>query len=208
MRQARTRALSAAAVAFALLAAAACTQAKGEAQGPGGTGAVGTTGPAPGEPQGIEAIDHVIIVVQENRSFDHYFGTYPGADGIPRTDGSWDVCIPDPKPGRCASPYHSTGFFDAGGGHTQEASSRDVNDGRMNGFVRTVRRSGGPCESHPNDWRCKRMRVGPHGQPDVMGFHTRAELPNYWAYADRYVLQDRMFAPADSWTLPAHLFLV
>jgi phospholipase C len=41
-----------------------------------------------------------------------------------------------------------------------------------------------------------------------MGVHTAAEIPNYWAYARRYLLQDRMFAPTDSWTLPAHLYLV
>ena len=166
------------------------------------------TTPTESSTPGIETIDHVIIVVQENRSFDHYFGTYPDADGIPRSEGGWDVCVPDPKLGRCATPYHSTGFIDAGGAHTQEASRRDVNGGRMDGFVRTVRRSGTPCDRHPSDRRCKQLRLGPRGQPDVMGFHTRAELPNYWAYADRYVLQDQMFAPADSWTLPAHLFLV
>jgi phospholipase C len=167
------------------------------------------SGPRPTAPNGIDTIEHVIIVVQENRSFDHYFGTYPGADGLPRNqDGSWAVCLSDPQLGRCARPYHSTGFFDAGGAHTQEASRRDVNGGRMNGFVRTVRRSGSTCAWHPNDRRCTKLRHGPSGQPDVMGFHTRAEIPNYWAYADRFVLQDRMFAPADSWTLPAHLYLV
>ena len=36
------------------------------------------------EAPGIETIDHFIFLVQENRSFDHYFGTYPGAKGIPR----------------------------------------------------------------------------------------------------------------------------
>ena len=41
-----------------------------------------------------------------------------------------------------------------------------------------------------------------------MGFHTGKEIPNYWELARRYVLQDRMFAPVDSWTLPSHLFLV
>ncbi len=39
--------------------------------------------------RGIEQIEHVIFVVQENRSFDEIFGTFPGADGIPRRpDGS------------------------------------------------------------------------------------------------------------------------
>ena len=54
-------------------------------------------------PAGIETIDHIIIL-QENRSFDHYFGTYPGADGIPKTGGTWDVCLPDPVLDRCARP--------------------------------------------------------------------------------------------------------
>ena len=34
-------------------------------------------------PAGIQKIRHVVMIVQENRSFDSYFGTYPGADGIP-----------------------------------------------------------------------------------------------------------------------------
>jgi len=158
-------------------------------------------------PAGIETIDHIIIVVQENRSFDHYFGTYPGADGIPRTDDRWDVCLPDPVLDRCARPYHSTTFFDAGGAHNHSASVRDVNRGKMNGFVETVRRSGNTCKRHPNIRPCRLTERGPARQPDVMGFHTRAEIPNYWAYADQFVLQDRLFAPSDSWTLPAHLFL-
>jgi phospholipase C len=41
-----------------------------------------------------------------------------------------------------------------------------------------------------------------------MSWHDDREIPNYWRYAEEFVLQDRMFAPADSWTLPAHLFLV
>jgi phospholipase C len=40
-----------------------------------------------------------------------------------------------------------------------------------------------------------------------MGLMTRATIPNYWAYADWGVLQDRMFAPTDSWSLPAHMYL-
>ena len=32
---------------------------------------------------GIHKIKHVVIIMQENRSFDSYFGTFPGADGIP-----------------------------------------------------------------------------------------------------------------------------
>jgi phospholipase C len=41
-----------------------------------------------------------------------------------------------------------------------------------------------------------------------MGYHDDREIPNYWRYAEEFVLQDAMFGPTDSWTLPAHLFLV
>jgi phospholipase C len=41
-----------------------------------------------------------------------------------------------------------------------------------------------------------------------MSYHDATTIQNYWAYAENFVLQDRMFGPVDSWTLPAHLFLV
>src|SRR5690349_671551 len=41
--------------------------------------------------EGIHKIQHVVVIMQENRSFDDYFGTYPGAKGIPA-----GVCVPDP----------------------------------------------------------------------------------------------------------------
>ena len=44
--------------------------------------------------------------------------------------------------------------------------------------------------------------------PDVMGYHTQSDIPNYWTYAQDFVLQDHMFEPNASWSLPAHLFLV
>ena len=44
--------------------------------------------------------------------------------------------------------------------------------------------------------------------PDVMGYHTAAEIPNYWTYAQEFTLDDHMFEPVKSWSLPDHLFLV
>ena len=72
---------------------------------------------------GFGNIDHLVFMVQENRSFDHYFGTFPGADGIPRNDdGSFDVCVPDPFAGGvCRTPYHDTNLYDAGGPHNSHA---------------------------------------------------------------------------------------
>src|SRR5437762_2110943 len=57
---------------------------------------------------GIQKIQHVVIIMQENRSFDEYFGTYPGAAGIPMSNGTPTVCVPDPATGQCVKPYHDT----------------------------------------------------------------------------------------------------
>jgi phospholipase C len=54
----------------------------------------------------IHLIQHVVVIMQENRSFDHYFGTYPGADGIPMDNGTLSVCVTDPMHGICVKPYH------------------------------------------------------------------------------------------------------
>ena len=48
---------------------------------------------------GIHKIRHIVVIMQENRSFDSYFGTYPGADGLPRSHGKFTVCVPDPLNG-------------------------------------------------------------------------------------------------------------
>jgi phospholipase C len=153
-------------------------------------------------------LDHLIFIVQENRSFDHYFGTYPGADGIPMTpDGKPKPCIPDPILGHCVRPYHSSNQLAEGGPHAQRHSIADVDGGKMDGFVQMAIDSPLYCADHRDDPKCADY-LGPQGQPDVMSYHTRKDIPNYWAYADHFVLQDHMFAPADSWTLPSHLFLV
>jgi phospholipase C len=155
-------------------------------------------------------IRHLIFIVQENRSFDHYFGTYPGADGIRMKDGRPTACAQDPVTGQCLSPYRSTSQYQHGGPHNVAASLEDIDGGRMDGFIGTVVASGSHnywCADHRTDPACDGY-LGPQGQPDVMSYHTRKEIPNYWAYADHFVLQDRMFGPSDSWTLPAHLYLV
>ena len=169
----------------------------------------------PCEPWPICKINHMVFIVQENRSFDHYFGTYksPGGQrvaGIPRKPkGGFAVCIPNPVRGICQKPYHSTNLYNTGGPHSNAAAIADINRGKMNGFIRVglwAPRTG-ECI---RDWAMKKCNplVGPKRQPDVISFHTRKEIPNYWAYADYGVLQDHMFQPVASWTLPSHLYLV
>ena len=157
--------------------------------------------------QGFDNIQHVIVIVQENRSFDHYFGTFPGADGFPTQNGHFTTCVPDPVAGGCASPYHDTGLWDYGGPHEQTASLADVNGGQMDGFITSVVDAGYTCSVDRSSPLCLKHN-GPQGQPDVMGYHDAREIPNYWTWASTYMLQDHLFAPTDSWTLPSHLFLV
>src|SRR5438128_12351298 len=150
--------------------------------------------------RGIHKIEHVIVIMQENRSFDHYFGTFPGADGIPP-----NVCAPDPAHGGCFRPLHDPNDLNAGGPHGQANALAGVEGGRMDAFVAQAergRRRG--CKQHPNDPACSRR----FASPDVIGYHDAREIPNYWAYAKHFVLQDHMFEPNASWSLPEHLFMV
>jgi phospholipase C len=196
---------------LAAMLAAACS-----ASGETGSTTSSPAGPSPSPSPGPDLtkleqaqlhLKHLVFIVQENRSFDHYFGTFPGANGFSMRNGRPSVCVPDPIAHACVHPYHSSEQLQEGGPHAQRHSELDVNGGRMDGFVRTVVDSPLYCADHRGAPRCRNY-LGPQGQPDVMSYHTAKEIPNYWRYAKEFVLQDRMFAPADSWTLPAHLFLV
>jgi phospholipase C len=133
----------------------------------------------------IHNIQHVIVIMQENRSFDSYFGTYPGADGIP--DG---VCVPDPATGDCVAPYHTHMDRNQGASHSVASAKTDIDGGAMDGFLTVYR----------NQY--------PTGAPQVMGYHDNREIPNYWAYADNFVLNDEMFPPQIGPSQPSHHFLV
>ena len=152
---------------------------------------------------GIQKIQHVVMIVQENRSFDSYFGTYPGADGIPGLAGNPGPipCLPDPKRHTCVEPYHDRSDANNGGPHDAQASQADVNGDSMNGFI-AEREAHGCLVSVPDNPACSQ------GAGDVMGYHNGQDIPNYWTYARDFVLQDHMFEPVDSWSLPSHLYLV
>ena len=158
-------------------------------------------------PGAIHKIRHVVIIMQENRSFDSYFGTYPGADGIPGLAGNPGKlpCVPDPVLHHCERPYHDTADRNGGGPHGHGSADADIDRGKMNGFVRQAllgRRLA--CTQYPDAPLCS---AGPHPS-DVMGYHDWREIPNYWTYASQFVLQDHMFQSDTSWSLPAHLYLV
>jgi phospholipase C len=151
--------------------------------------------------EGIHKIKHVIIIEQENRSFDSYFGTYPGADGIPTKNGQPTVCVNNPA-GGCTTPYHDTADVNGGGPHGAASAVKDVDGGKMDGFTGQATAGRKGCLD-PTDPACTNSAT-----PDVMGYHTAAEIPNYWTYANDFVLDDHTFEPVASWSLPDHLYLV
>ena len=157
-------------------------------------------------PTGIHKIQHVVVIMQENRSFDSYFGTFPGADGIPHDgNGVPTVCSPDPKTGSCVKPYHDRSDSGVGGAHGPANFHDDLAAGQMNGFQREARNPKG-CSKRPPKPDC--LGIDTHRPPDVMGFHTSADIPNYWAYASNFVLQDHMFEPPAGGSWAQHLYMV
>jgi phospholipase C len=153
---------------------------------------------------GIHEIRHVIVIMEENRSFDSFFGTYPHADGIPMKHGVPTVCVPNGV-GGCVKPFlDRMGADDSGGAHGPLAGQKDVDGGRMDGFIRTSdRKRIRSCLRHRHGSACVHLR-----HPNLMSYHDGAQIPNYWTYARNFVLQDHMFEPNWGWSLPAHLWLV
>jgi phospholipase C len=137
---------------------------------------VTSVSPASGAPLPIK---HIIIIMQENRSFDEYFGVYPGANGIPR----WVRLTVAPGSAETVSPYLEIDPNPKGGPHSWEAAHESYDNGKMDGFVWTSGRN-------------------------AMGYYDYHMLPYYWDYAAHYVLFDNFFEPVLSYSLPAHLYLV
>jgi phospholipase C len=76
----------------------------------------------------------------------------------------------------------------------------------MDGFVGQAERGSHCTSTDPNCSPCTSSATA--RCIDVMGYHDAREIPNYWTYARNFVLQDHMFEPNASWSLPQHLFQV
>jgi phospholipase C len=141
--------------------------------------------PSPGVFPEDVPIEHVVFVIKENRTFDHYFGKYPGAEGA--TEGGTLTCtgkgckdgpVVSLKQAPDRQPHDIT--------HGYVSGLYSINGGKMNGF-----------------------NVIGAGQ-DLSGYvqHDRDSIPNYWAYADRFVLADHFFTSMYGPTFPEHLYTV
>ena len=151
----------------------------GDGNGDGGGHGDGVVGPD-------SPIKHVVFIVKENRTFNNYFATYGhGAEGATKggtltcTDG---VCTPGPdyvlKPAPDVPPHDITHGFSSG--------LYSINGGAMNGF----------------------NIIGSGEDMSGYTYFDRSGLPNYWAYADRFVLADHFFTSMFGPTFPEHLYTV
>jgi phospholipase C len=131
-------------------------------------------------------IKHFLFLMQENHSFDNYFGTYPGADGIP--DG---VCMPvDPAvpDGQCIGSSHVGNRPVIDLPHSRRTFEAQYAGGAMDGFI-----------------------AGAGGLPTAelsMAYYDDRDLPWYWNVADDYVLFDRFFSSAAGGSTANHMYWV
>jgi phospholipase C len=181
-------------VSLLLLAIAACSSAADPAssQDPVTAGA-GAPSPspqapaaAPGGPAAAGAtstpIEHVIVIVKENHTFDNYFGSFPGAEGTSTFTTSAGKQLPVPRANQAIDMCH-----------TSECALVDYNDGAMNGWDL----AGGSAD---RQW-------GLLGSKDrVYGQYLEEDIPNYWQYARRFTLGDHFFANHLGPSFPGHLF--
>jgi phospholipase C len=160
----------------------------------------------PGDLSGIQKIKHVIVIMQENRSFDSYFGTFAGADGFAVSNGQPVPVVPDPVTGTLVAPHHDPADLNYGASHTHQAAVNDIDGGLMDGFIKEALAGRKLLAKFKGVQLSPIAAIGP--RRSVMGYHDWREIPNYWTYASEFVLQDHMFEPTDSWSLPSHLFMV
>ena len=127
-----------------------------------------------------DPIQHVVILIKENRSFDNYFGTFPGADGTTfgrRSDGRIVRLI--------HTPDHT--LLDIA--HQGDAARVAVANGRMDGF-----------DLLPGALQ--------DGQDVALSQLYEPDIPSYWAYARTFTLDDHFFSTINGPSFPNHLMLV
>jgi phospholipase C len=151
-----------------------------------GCGYAATVGAIP-TPQPTTPIHHLIVLVQQNRSFDHYFGTYPGAEGIP--PGTCLPVAPPPDRAGCVEPFWLGTGTSVAFSRSETIFVRQFNDGDMDGFVYALN------ERHEDG-------------AIAMGHYDGRDVPYYWNLADEYVLFDHFFSAARGGSIMNALYMI
>lgn len=139
-------------------------------------------------PPGIQNIKHIVFIIKENRSFDEYFGTFPGADGATSgmTSTGQVVSLGQTPDTTCVG----TVCYDPG--HLWADAHTAVDHGKMDGF----------------NLETNGTVVMPGGSLLPYTQMTQAGIPNYWAYAKYFTLADHMFSSLQGPSMPNHLYTV
>ena len=144
--------------------------------------------PSHGSSESKTPIEHIIVLMQENHTFDNYFGTYPGAEGIPA-----GTCMPvdptDKANTECVEPYHIGDRPIDDLDHSLGTFNTQYNKGKMDGFVYAL---------------SQRNQNGAL----AMGYYDDRDLPYYWNLADEYVLFDHFFSSDHGGSFANHMFWV
>jgi len=134
-------------------------------------------------------IDTLVLVMMENRSFDHYYGALRleeqrAVDGL-------QAGFSNPGPGETSVPiFHLDPRCIADPPHSWDSSRLQINGGRNDGFV----------QAHA-------ARVGAGLAHQVMGYHNRAQLPFGYGLADEFVICQRWFCSVLGPTWPNRFYL-
>jgi phospholipase C len=162
----------------------------------GSGGGLSGGGPGPTTCAKLSDVEHVVIFIQENRSFNHYFGSYRGVRGF--SDQSMAFQQPDPAnttipPVGALLPFHlDTSTTNAACthdiNHDWVPQHKSWNNGAMDGFVSS------------------RLPIDSNDAVLSMGYYTRADLPYYYALADAFTICDNYFCSAMGPTDPNRLY--
>ncbi|HQY60945.1 MAG: alkaline phosphatase family protein [Myxococcales bacterium] len=145
--------------------------------------------PAPTPEELFSTIDAIVVLMMENRSFDHYLGTlssdagYPNRATVTGLKGTETNPAPDGTP---VAAYKSTNFTPADPPHGFTAAHAQWNGGLNDGFVKA--------------------HAGPD-QRDVMGYHDRSQIPFYYWLADNFTVCDHWFSSVLGPTWPNRYYL-
>lgn len=151
-------------------------------------------------PARLSDIDHIVIMMKENRSFDHYFGTLSGVRGFSdpkamRLAGGGSVFEqPDrASPAKVALPFHLD---------TTKTSAQRLADLGHDWLVQHASFAGGRMDG----WLAAHRDADRDRGPLTMGYLTRADLPFYHALADAFTICDGYFSSILGPTIPNRLF--
>ena len=144
----------------------------------------------------VTGIEHVVILIQENRSFDHYFGSYRGVRGFSDRSAAFqqaDSANTTNSPLGALLPFHlDTSATNAACTpditHDWVPQHQSWNNGAMNQFVSS------------------RLPINSNDAVLSMGYYTRADLPYYYALADAFTICDNYFCPVLGPTDPNRLY--